>query len=144
MKKGMKKLKLNSTLNSIFLRRCILNVTSTFIIVNTKARRLLTKMISSGSEKLSMTWRTEFLGPHLLANIAGAGGSCTCLTTESALPSSKAVVGLFFSALWCPPCEQFLKDLLLFYENIKATQPDFEIVLISSDKDDKQFSRCKQ
>lgn len=100
-------------------------------------------MINSGSEKLSTTWRTEFLGPHLLANIAGAGGSCTCLTTESALTTSNAVVGLFFSALWCPPCEQFLKDLLSFYESIKATQPDFEIVLISSDKDDKQFSKCE-
>lgn len=85
-------------------------------------------------------WKTDLLGEHLLAN---AAGELKILDTKVAMPESKKIVALLFSALWCPPCEQFVKDLIVFYNKIKATNSNFEIILVSSDKDDKQFSKCK-
>lgn len=85
-------------------------------------------------------WKTDLLGQLLLTNTAG---ELTTLETKDVLPASKTIVALYFSALWCPPCEQFLKDLVIFYYKVKATSTDFEIVLVSSDKDDKHFQKSK-
>ncbi|EPB72537.1 hypothetical protein ANCCEY_08373 [Ancylostoma ceylanicum] len=45
------------------------------------------------------------------------------------------MVGLYFSASWCPPCRAFTPKLKRFYEAIKETHPEFEIVLVSRDKE---------
>ncbi|MGH0169812.1 UNVERIFIED_CONTAM: hypothetical protein FKN15_075811 [Acipenser sinensis] len=47
------------------------------------------------------------------------------------------VVGLYFSAGWCPPCRDFMPILCDFYtELVEENDPpaQFEIVFISSDK----------
>ncbi|ONK61144.1 uncharacterized protein A4U43_C08F26690 [Asparagus officinalis] len=46
---------------------------------------------------------------------------------------------LYFSALWCPPCRAFLPTLTDVYNKIKAKDPNFELVFISSDQDQKSF-----
>jgi thiol-disulfide isomerase/thioredoxin len=99
-----------------------------------------TNLINLIAKNSSVMWKTDLLGQHLLTNTAG---ELTALETKVVLPASKTIVALLFSALWCPPCEQFLKDLIVFYYKIKATSSDFEIVLISSDRDDKQFKKCR-
>ena len=53
--------------------------------------------------------------------------------------SSKQVVGLYFSAHWCPPCRGFTPKLAEAYKTISADK-SFEIVFISSDKDETQFA----
>merc|ERR1712151_132222 len=45
-------------------------------------------------------------------------------------------LGLYFSAHWCPPCRGFTPKLKEFYEAYKAKDPNFEIVFVSSDKDE--------
>ncbi|KAJ1367865.1 hypothetical protein KIN20_028875 [Parelaphostrongylus tenuis] len=54
------------------------------------------------------------------------------------------MVGLYFSASWCPPCRAFTPKLkynevsLLyrgFYEAVKKSHPEFEIVFVSRDKE---------
>jgi len=67
------------------------------------------------------------------------------LQTKSGLkPTAEAlkaeVVGLYFSAHWCPPCRKFTPMLGQFYEKLKASGKSFEIVFVSSDKDDASFS----
>ena len=57
---------------------------------------------------------------------------------NGALPSS-GVVGLYFSAHWCPPCRGFTPQLAAAYKDIKAADKPFEIIFISSDKDQQQF-----
>jgi nucleoredoxin len=44
------------------------------------------------------------------------------------------LIGLYFSAHWCPPCRKFTPELVAFYNKNAATHPEFEIVFVSSDK----------
>jgi len=45
-------------------------------------------------------------------------------------------LGLYFSAHWCPPCRGFTPQLKAFYEDYKSRDPNFEIVFVSSDKEE--------
>lgn len=51
-----------------------------------------------------------------------------------------AIVGLYFSAHWCPPCRGFTPLLAKCYTELKAAGQKFEVVFLSSDKDDKSFN----
>lgn len=67
--------------------------------------------------------------------LLGQGGA---RTPASAL-SSKQVVALYFSAHWCPPCRGFTPKLAEAYKRISADK-SFEVVFVSSDKDEEQFA----
>jgi nucleoredoxin len=54
---------------------------------------------------------------------------------------SGKVVGVYFSAHWCPPCKMFTPQLAIYYEKLKAQQVPFEIVFCSSDRDEGQFNK---
>ncbi|MFT4546403.1 MAG: thiol-disulfide isomerase/thioredoxin [Verrucomicrobiales bacterium] len=40
---------------------------------------------------------------------------------------------IYFSAHWCGPCRKMTPALVKFYQETKATHPEFEIILISAD-----------
>lgn len=46
---------------------------------------------------------------------------------------------LYFSAHWCPPCRSFLPKLIEAYNKIKAKDDAFEVIFISSDRDQSSF-----
>jgi len=46
---------------------------------------------------------------------------------------------LYFSAHWCPPCRDFTPILSKAYTKLKTGRDDFELVFISSDKDEESF-----
>eukprot|EP01018_Ginkgo_biloba_P027555 Gb_22389 [translate_table: standard] len=48
-------------------------------------------------------------------------------------------VGLYFSAHWCPPCRRFTPELIQIYNELKRKGEAFEIVFISSDKNQEAF-----
>ncbi|KAL6878464.1 hypothetical protein ACP4OV_012634 [Aristida adscensionis] len=61
---------------------------------------------------------------------------------EAKVPVSDLVgktVILYFSAQWCGPCRSFLPTLVKHYDKIKEKNADFEIIFISSDKDQSSF-----
>ena len=59
------------------------------------------------------------------------------VNTDTTL-SGKTVM-IYFSAHWCPPCRGFTPKLCDFYNNFKKTNSDFEIVFVSSDRDEAAF-----
>jgi len=60
------------------------------------------------------------------------------LSTADAL-KDKTAVGIYFSAHWCPPCRGFTPKLAEWYTNdLKAK--NFEVVFVSSDRDEESFS----
>ncbi|CAF1279982.1 unnamed protein product [Rotaria sp. Silwood1] len=49
------------------------------------------------------------------------------------------IIGLYFSAHWCPPCRGFTPVLIEFYKSY-AEKKKFEIIFISSDNDEDSFN----
>lgn len=49
------------------------------------------------------------------------------------------IVGLYFSAHWCPPCRQFTPQLVKFRNEMVKNNKEFEIVFISSDRSEKDM-----
>lgn len=48
-------------------------------------------------------------------------------------------VGIYFSAHWCPPCRGFTPELAKTYTGMKEAGKKFEIVFVSSDRDEDAF-----
>ncbi|KAE8704953.1 putative nucleoredoxin 1-2 [Hibiscus syriacus] len=46
---------------------------------------------------------------------------------------------LYFSAHWCPPCRAFTPNLVEVYKKIKEKDEAFEVIFISSDRDQTSF-----
>ncbi|KAH7708601.1 thioredoxin [Aphelenchoides avenae] len=49
------------------------------------------------------------------------------------------IVGLYFSAHWCPPCRRFTPQLNDFYKKLKEAGEKFEVVFISADESEKEM-----
>lgn len=75
---------------------------------------------------------TELLGDTLVQ----PGNSGTVATSKTL---EGKTVGLYFSAHWCHPCRGFTPVLAERYEALKAAGKDFEIVFVSSDRDEGSF-----
>ncbi len=52
---------------------------------------------------------------------------------------SAQLIGIYFSAHWCPPCRNFTPVLAEFYEKVNANGKVFEIVFVSSDRNETSF-----
>eukprot|EP00668_Euglena_longa_P029114 GGOE01036458.1.p1 GENE.GGOE01036458.1~~GGOE01036458.1.p1 ORF type:complete len:184 (-),score=58.05 GGOE01036458.1:138-689(-) len=52
-----------------------------------------------------------------------------------------AIVGLYFSAHWCPPCRGFTPSLVKFYNSMKEKGQKFEVIFVTSDSDDDSFKK---
>lgn len=64
--------------------------------------------------------------------------------TSQAL-GGKKVIGLYFSGHYCPPCRKFTPLLDVVYSTIKAAgHEDFEIIFVSSDKEETKFCEYYQ
>jgi len=60
----------------------------------------------------------------------------------STIAGEGRVIGLYFSAHWCPPCRAFTPQLVDWYNTFKAQAArgkDLDIVFVSSDKDEQTF-----
>jgi len=53
--------------------------------------------------------------------------------------SPDTMIGLYFSAHWCPPCRQFTPMLAGIYSQMKSSGKSIEIIFVSSDKDEVSF-----
>jgi len=85
---------------------------------------------SADSAPSSSPFETLF-GPTLQTKDSSETPTSTCLTGK--------VVGIYFSAHWCPPCRSFTPQLAKTYQAIKKAGKAFEIVFVSSDRDQSSF-----
>lgn len=52
------------------------------------------------------------------------------------------MIGLYFSADWCPPCHRVTPHLAAIYRSFKSQHPrapDWEVLFVSSDRDEAAF-----
>eukprot|EP00931_Biecheleriopsis_adriatica_P105532 TRINITY_DN80095_c0_g1_i1.p1 TRINITY_DN80095_c0_g1~~TRINITY_DN80095_c0_g1_i1.p1 ORF type:complete len:407 (+),score=76.55 TRINITY_DN80095_c0_g1_i1:39-1259(+) len=61
--------------------------------------------------------------------------------TKPPILEPEGLVGLYFSAEWCPPCRKFTPLLAECYRELKAAGKHFEVVFVSSDKDEASFAK---
>jgi nucleoredoxin len=60
---------------------------------------------------------------------------------EVELSSLKGLtVGIYFSAHWCPPCKAFTPELVEVYNAINKEKKQFEIVFVSGDRGQEEFT----
>jgi nucleoredoxin len=59
--------------------------------------------------------------------------------TQETLESAD-LVGLYFSAHWCPPCKMFTPMLANYYAMMESQGKRFEVVFVSSDRSESQFN----
>lgn len=50
------------------------------------------------------------------------------------------LIGVFFSAEWCPPCQGFFPLLTSFYSEVNKKEKVFEIIFCSSDQEEDSFN----
>ena len=74
----------------------------------------------------------EFLGQKLLGDRGNK-------TVDVSVLDSVPVVGLYFSANWCPPCKIFTPLLAKTYSEINTGQKQVEIVFVSADQSEDDF-----
>jgi nucleoredoxin len=74
---------------------------------------------------------TQIFGEHLMTKKGD-------VDTNEVLYNKK-VVGVYFSAHWCPPCRRFTPELATMYEDMIEMHPDFEIVFVSYDENTEYF-----
>ena len=72
--------------------------------------------------------------------VKGKSGSRENVPVQS-LDGEGKVVGLYFSAHWCPPCRGFTPKLAEWYRELKEgpLKEKFDIVFVSSDRDEGAF-----
>ncbi|MBC2595155.1 redoxin domain-containing protein [Ruficoccus amylovorans] len=86
-------------------------------------------------EPLKPTTYTSWLE----ANLVSLQGGKLKRERTSDIPQAR-YIALYYSAHWCPPCRAFTPKLVSFYNEQKAKHPDFEIIFISSDKDEEAMA----
>lgn len=74
-----------------------------------------------------------FLGNSLIKNDG------THIKTGDLSSEHGGIIGLYFSAHWCPPCRGFTPKLSSVYNEIKSLGNNFEIVFVSWDRDEDAF-----
>jgi nucleoredoxin len=78
-----------------------------------------------GSSTASPGRYTEELKGKLVNAIGGSAVS---------LESEPRYYAFYRGASWCGPCRQFSPSLVKFYNRVKSTHPEFEVILISNDE----------
>jgi len=111
----------------------------TFVILDSDGK-LITKdgreVVSSDPTGADFPWKPQKLSELLNCDVQTGSGDLKPLAEVA----QDKVLGIYFSAHWCPPCRGYTPQLAKKYEEIKAAGLPFEIVFASSDRDEESFN----
>lgn len=88
---------------------------------------------------MSDNWVRELVGEDVLMK-----GKLGAVSTVSTAAWENKVVALYFSASWCPPCQEFTPRLVGIYTEAQRKHKDFELIFVSHDKTIEQFQVQEQ
>ena len=71
--------------------------------------------------------------PMLKGDLITSRNGITTTFNDQVIEKKKLIV-LYYSASWCGPCRKFTPTLVEYYNRVAAVHPEFEIVLVSSDR----------
>jgi len=83
-------------------------------------------------------WRPKTFGEVWPDKILASKGSPEKFLASEELKDKYLM--LYASAHWCPPCRAFTPKLSETYNKLKAERDDFELVFVSSDRDEDAFN----
>ena len=105
-------------------------VTDTGELITTDGR----SAIMDDPEGAEFPWTPKTFAESLGTSFIGQGGETV---SEEAIRGK--TLGIYFSAHWCPPCRGFTPKLVETYKKVKAAGRDFEVIFVSSDRDQHSF-----
>jgi nucleoredoxin len=82
----------------------------------------------------NLPWKPKTIVETLGTSFQGKTGTVSIDQLKQA-----DAVGIYFSAHWCPPCRGFTPKFAEAYNKLKANGKKFEVVFVSSDRDQKSF-----
>lgn len=81
---------------------------------------------SEAKSSAESSWLNKYFGDELVL----ADGSKVSVSTLK----GKKVIGIYFSAHWCPPCRGFTPVLVKTYNKLQKEGKSFDVVFVSSDQ----------
>lgn len=72
-------------------------------------------------------------------SIFRGGGKFPCFIIHTNSCLLLSLIGLYFSAHWCPPCRGFTPTLIEFYKTMQANNQGLEVIYVSLDRNRASF-----
>jgi thiol-disulfide isomerase/thioredoxin len=101
----------------------------------TKLKEAAAKAIADAKPQTTPSVFDAVLEGNLVRLVDGKLAKC-----EDATKPTKYYI-FYYTASWCGPCQAFTPSLVKFYEDEKEGNDQFELVLISSDDDEKSMGK---
>jgi len=96
-----------------------------------------TEGVREDEDGTNFPWKPKSFGEVWPSKVLSSKGSEDEFLQSDTLKDKYLM--LYFSAHWCPPCRMFTPELSKAYTKMKAERSDFELVFVSSDRDEGAF-----
>ena len=106
------------------------------VILDEKGATVTTDGRAAVAKPELFPWVPPTLAEALGDTFVGKGGEAVTL---SDITGAGKNIGLYFSASWCGPCRNFTPSLIKTYNALVDQGKPFEIIFVSSDRDEAQF-----
>jgi len=118
---------------------CKVNGIPSFVVFGPDGELITTKGregVSSDSECKNFPWKPKSLAEIMEGmEVQDKDGN----KTKAADTLKGKVHAFYFSAHWCPPCRNFTPKFASAYKKIREAGKEFEVVFVSSDRDEDSF-----
>ena len=97
--------------------------------------------VSQDREGTNFPWRPKRLVELFPSSYLPSPGSSSNQNRLATADLDDKYLMLYMSAHWCPPCRRFTPKLAKAYTALKNQRDDFELIFVSSDRDQSSFDQ---